>query len=320
MEIEPFDKTLAGSNLYPLTATGVNTLQVNVGKLCNQTCKHCHVEAGPNRKEVMERDTMELCLGILRDSRITTVDITGGAPEMIPDFRWFVKECRTLGKEVIVRTNLTVLMEPGFEGMPTFFAENIVNVTASLPCYTEENTDSQRGKGVFQRSINTLKKLNALGYGKEGSALILNLVYNPGGPFLPASQTALEADYKMVLLESYGVTFNNLFTITNMPIGRFLAYLKSSGNFERYMERLASSYNPAAAADVMCRNLLSVRCDGTLYDCDFNQMLGMTVNHGAPTHLKDFDLSRLSKRQIVTGLHCYGCTAGAGSSCGGATT
>ena len=320
MQLKPFDKAIAESNLYPLTSTGISTLQVNVGRLCNQACRHCHVEAGPNRKEVMSKETMELCLDILRNSDISTVDITGGAPEMNPNFIWFVEECVKLGRHVMVRSNLTILTEPGYEDVPGFFAENQVEVIASLPYYMEQNTDSQRGKGVFQKSVAALKKLNALGYGIEGCGLILNLVFNPGGAFLPPSQRALEADYKREMQKRYGISFNNLFTITNLPVGRFLAYLNSSGNFEMYMGKLVASYNPSAATNVMCRNILSVGWDGTLYDCDFNQMLGLSVNHGAPSHLKEFDISMLSKRQIVTGIHCYGCTAGAGSSCGGTTT
>lgn len=319
MQLKPFDKAIAESNLYPLISTGINTLQVNVGRLCNQACRHCHVEAGPNRTEVMTRDTMELCLEILKNTDIPTVDITGGAPEMNPDSRWFVEECRKLEKHVMIRSNLTILTEPGYEDIPRFFAENKVEVIASLPYYLEQNTDSQRGRGVFKKSIESLKRLNSLGYGREGSELTLNLVFNPGGAFLPTSQKALEGDYKREMWKRYEVSFNNLFTITNLPVGRFLLYLNSSGNFEKYMGRLVASYNPIAAANVMCRNILSVGWDGTLYDCDFNQMLEMAVNHGAPSHLKDFDLSMLSKRQIVTGIHCYGCTAGAGSSCGGAT-
>lgn len=320
MELKPFDAAISDNRLYPLTATGINTLQVNVGRLCNQACRHCHVEAGPSRTEVMTRDTMELCLDILKNTDIPIVDITGGAPEMNPNFRWFVGECVMLGRHVMIRSNVTILTEPGYESMPEFFAENHVEVIASLPYYLEQNTDSQRGEGVFQKSITALKRLNALGYGIEGSGLTLNLVFNPGGAFLPPSQKALEADYKREMWKRYGVSFNNLFTITNLPVGRFLAYLNSSGNFEMYMNRLVSSFNPSAAANAMCRNILSVGWDGTLYDCDFNQMLGMAVNHGAPSHLKDFDLAKLEKRQIVTGFHCYGCTAGAGSSCGGATT
>lgn len=320
MQIKSFDTAITESNLYPLSAAGINTLQVNVGRICNQACRHCHVEAGPMRTEVMSRETMELCLEILGNSDVLTVDITGGAPEMNPNFRWFVEECRRLDRHVMVRSNLTILTEPGYEDMPDFFAGNSVEVIASLPYYLEQNTDSQRGRGVFAKSIEALKRLNSLGYGKEGSGLILNLVFNPGGAFFPPSQKALEEDYKREMQKRYGISFNSLYTITNLPIGRFLSYLTTSGNFERYMGKLVSSYNPSAAAGVMCRSLISVGWDGTLYDCDFNQMLGMAVNHGAPSHLKDFDLSKLSSRQIVTGIHCYGCTAGAGSSCGGATT
>lgn len=320
MQLKPFDKAIAESNLSPLTATGISIFQVNLGRLCNQACRHCHVDAGPDRKEVMTRGIMQRCIEILRDSDIPTVDITGGAPEMNPDFSWFVEECRELGMHVMVRSNLTILTEPGYEDIAAFLAENKVEVIASLPYYMEQNTDSQRGKGVFKKSIDALRVLNAIDYGKEGSGLILNLVFNPNGAFLPPSQKAIEADYKREMQRRYGISFNSLFTITNMPVGRFLSYLKTSGNFEMYMNRLLSSFNRSAAANVMCREILSVGWDGTLYDCDFNQMLGLSVNHGAPSNLKDFDLSMLSKRQIVTGLHCYGCTAGAGSSCGGATT
>jgi len=320
MQIKSFDKTISGNGLYPLTSGGINTLQVNLGRLCNQVCRHCHVGAGPDRKEVMSKETMGLCLDVLKDTGITAVDITGGAPEMNPNFRWLIEECRRLERQVMVRSNLTILQGPGYEDMPDFFAVNKVEVIASLPYYTEQNTDSQRGKGVFQKSIAALKRLNALGYGIDDSELSLNLVFNPGGAFLPPSQKALEADYKREMRKRFDVSFNSLFTITNLPVGRFLAYLNSSGNFERYMDRLVSSYNPSAAANVMCKSLISVGWDGTLYDCDFNQMLGMAVNHGAPSNIKDFDFSKLSNRQIVTGLHCYGCTAGAGSGCGGATT
>lgn len=319
MQLKPFDNAIANSHLYPLTSTGVYILQVNVGRVCNQACRHCHVEAGPDREEVMTKETMGLCVEILRNSDIPAVDITGGAPEMNPNFKWFVEESRKLGRHVMIRSNLTILTEAGYEDMSAFFAENKVEVVASLPYYTEQNTDSQRGKGVFQKSVDALKRLNALGYGKDGTGLALNLVFNPCGAFLPPSQKALETDYKREMCKRYGISFNNLFTITNLPVGRFLAYLNSSGNFEMYMNRLVASFNSSAAANAMCRNILSVGWDGTLYDCDFNQMLGMAVNHGAPSHLKDFDLAKLEKRQIVTGLHCYGCTAGAGSSCGGAT-
>jgi len=316
--LKPFDAILSESRIYPLTATGITIFQVNVGRLCNQLCKHCHVNAGPDRKEIMQKNTMEICLDIIEKTDIPTVDITGGAPEMNPNFRWFVKEFSKRGRHVMVRSNLTILTEPDYKNLPEFFAENKVEVIASFPHYLEQTLDRQRGNGVFKKSIEALKQLNSIGYGKQDSGLILNLVYNPAGAFLPPSQKALEADYKREMLKRYGVVFNNLFTITNMPIGRFLNYLRASQNYDAYMQKLTSNYNPNAASQVMCRYTLSVGWDGSLYDCDFNQMLGMKVNHGAPSNIKAFDITRLCKRQIVTGIHCYGCTAGGGSSCGGA--
>jgi len=316
--LKPFDAILSESRIYPLTATGITIFQVNVGRLCNQLCKHCHVNAGPDRKEIMQKNTMEICLDIIEKTDIPTVDITGGAPEMNPNFRWFVKEFSKRGRHVMVRSNLTILTEPDYKNLPEFFAENKVEVIASFPHYLEQTLDRQRGNGVFKKSIEALKQLNSIGYGKQDSGLILNLVYNPAGAFLPPSQKALEADYKREMLKKCGIVFNNLFTITNMPIGRFLNYLRASQNYDAYMQKLTSNYNPNAASQVMCRYTLSVGWDGSLYDCDFNQMLGMKVNHGAPSNIKAFDITRLCKRQIVTGIHCYGCTAGGGSSCGGA--
>ncbi|MBI5327136.1 MAG: arsenosugar biosynthesis radical SAM protein ArsS [Deltaproteobacteria bacterium] len=315
---KPFDNALLESRLYPLTATGISTFQVNVGKLCNQACKHCHVEAGPNRNEVMRKETMEACLTAIEKTDIPTIDITGGAPEMNPNFRWLVQEFRNRNRHVMVRSNLTILTEPDYKNLAEFFAENKIEVVASLPYYLEQTLDRQRGEGVFKKSIEAMKQLNSIGYGKEGSDLILNLVYNPAGAFLPPSQKPLEADYRREMFKRYGIAFNNLYTITNMPIGRFLKYLNISQNYNSYMEKLASTYNPNAASQVMCRYTLSVAWDGSLYDCDFNQMLGMTVNHGAPSNIKEFNLAKLCNRRIVTGTHCYGCTAGAGSSCGGA--
>ena len=306
------------SRIYPLTATVITIFQVNVGRLCNQLCKHCHVNAGPDRKEIMQKHTMEICLGIIEKTDIPTVDITGGAPEMNPNFRWFVKEFSKRGRHVMVRSNLTILTEPDYKNLPEFFAENKVEVIASFPHYLEQTLDRQRGNGVFKKSIEALKQLNNIGYGKQDSGLVLNLVYNPAGAFLPPSQKALEVDYKREVLKRYGIIFNNLFTIANMPIGRFLNYLRASQNYDAYMQKLTSNYNPYAASQVMCRYTLSVGWDGSLYDCDFNQMLGMKVNHGAPSNIKAFDITRLCNRQIVTGIHCYGCTAGGGSSCGGA--
>jgi radical SAM/Cys-rich protein len=316
--LRDFDSALQDSQLFPLTATGIDIFQINFGKLCNQSCKHCHVEAGPNRTEVISRETLETCLGVLRETSIPAVDITGGTPELNPHFRWFVKEIRQLDRHVMVRCNLTIILEPGQEYLPEFYRSHEAEVVASLPYYLERVVDAQRGKGIFQKSIEGLKRLNQVGYGRENSPLMLNLVYNPGGAFLPPSQAAVEEDFKRELEHRHGIRFNSLFTIANMPIGRFLEFLKRSSNYESYMHRLVDAYNPQAAAGVMCRHTLSVGWDGTLYDCDFNQMLGLSCDHGAPEHLREFNLEKLQSRRIVTGLHCYGCTAGAGSSCGGA--
>ena len=312
-----FDCALQNSHLYPLTATGIEILQINFGRLCNQACKHCHVEAGPDRKEMIDQEALSSCLAILRDCQIPTVDITGGSPELNPHFRWFVRECNKLNKHVMVRCNLTILLEPGQEDLPASYSDGHVEVIASLPYYLERSVDAQRGSGTFQKSIEAMKRLNDAGYGQEGTTLVLNLVYNPGGAFLPPSQAAIEIDFKRELARRYGLTFNQLFTITNMPIGRFRHFLEQTGNYESYMQRLISAYNPQAAAGVMCRHTLSVGWDGSLYDCDFNQMLGLNCNHGAPAHLMEFSIEKLQGRRIVTGLHCYGCTAGSGSSCGG---
>ena len=314
---KPFARALADSELFPLRATGIRVFQINVGKLCNQTCLHCHVDAGPDRSEIMTRETAELCIEALSGTRIPVVDITGGAPELNPNFRWLVERARGLGRHVMDRCNLTVLLLPSQSGLAEFLARNEVEVICSLPYFLGEQTDAQRGAGVFERSIQALRKLNALGYGRAGAGLRLNLVYNPVGAFLPPSQAAAEADFKRELGRRYGIEFNSLYTITNMPISRFLEFLLRSGNYERYMEKLANSYNPVAAVGVMCRDTLSVGWDGVLYDCDFNQMLDIPVAGGA--HIRDFRPDLLSRRLIVTGEHCYGCTAGGGSSCGGAT-
>ncbi len=315
----PFDQELKKSGLHPLTATGVEVLQINLGKMCNQTCKHCHVDAGPDRKEIMNREIMDGCLKALDETDIPVVDLTGGAPEMNPNFKWFVTEIKKRDRHIIVRSNLTILVTKPFASYPKFFKDIGIEVVSSLPYFLKERTDLQRGEGVFQKSIEALKNLNDLGYGKPDSGLILDLVYNPTGAFLPPMQASIEAEYKKELKQRYDIDFNNLFTITNMPISRFLVYLIHSNNYNRYMKKLHDSYNPGAAVNVMCRTTLSVSWDGYLYDCDFNQMLELTVNHGAPVHINDFDFSHLANRQIVTGQHCYGCTAGAGSSCGGAT-
>ena len=316
---KPFDETLAASGLQPLTATGIAIFQINVGKLCNQTCKHCHVDAGPDRKEVMTRETMELCLKALERTATPTVDITGGAPELNPNFRWLVSEVKKLDRHVIDRCNLSILLLPSQRGLAEFLAENRVEIIASLPYFLAEKTDAQRGEGVFDKSIEALKKLNSLGYGQEESGLELNLVYNPTGAFLPPPQHSVEADFKRELWNRHRVAFNSLYTITNMPISRFLEFLLRTNNYDRYMQRLIEAYNPSAVAGVMCRDTLSVGWDGTLYDCDFNQMLDLPVSFGAPGHVRDFAAGKLGQRRIVTGQHCYGCTAGAGSSCGGTT-
>jgi radical SAM/Cys-rich protein len=314
-----FDDALDASGLFPLKATGIDVFQINVGKLCNQTCHHCHVDAGPDRTEIMTRETAELCMKALASTAIPTVDITGGAPELNPNFRYLVTESKRLGRHVMDRCNLSVLLLPSQRGLAEFLAENQVEVVASLPYFLQENTDAQRGEGVFEKSVDALRKLNELGYGQQDSGLTLNLVYNPTGAFLPPSQKALEADFRRELGKRYRVVFNQLYTITNMPISRFLEFLLRSGNYDRYMQRLIQAYNPSAAEGVMCRYTVSIGWDGTIYDCDFNQMLDLPVSHGAPAHIRDFAAGNLSARRIVTGQHCYGCTAGAGSSCGGTT-
>ena len=314
----PFEQLLARSGLAPLRATGIQVLQVNVGRVCNQTCRHCHVDAGPERREIMARETMALCLDVLARAGIPTLDVTGGAPEMNPHFRWLVSAARRLGCHVIDRCNLTILLAPGYEELADFLAAERVEIVASLPCYLPQNTDAQRGSGVFDKSITALRRLNALGYGLPDSALTLTLVYNPLGPSLPPPQPGLETAYRRELAERYGVVFTRLFTITNLPISRFLDDLVQTGRHEEYMDKLVAAYNPAAAVGVMCRTTLSVGWDGRLYDCDFNQMLDLDLVPGLPRHIRDFDAAALAGRRIVTGQHCYGCTAGSGSGCQGA--
>jgi radical SAM/Cys-rich protein len=316
----PFERRMATAGLHPLHATGITVFQINVGKLCNQTCRHCHVDAGPDRKEIMSRETAELCIAALAKTDIPTVDITGGAPELNPNFRWLVEQATRLKRHVMDRCNLSVLLLPSQADLAEFLARHRVEVVASLPYFRAAQTDAQRGDGVFDKSIEALQLLNRLGYGREGSGLILNIVHNPVGAFLPPKQEAVEAQFRRELQRTHGVAFTHLYTITNMPISRFLEFLVESGNYEGYMERLANAFNPAAAAGVMCRYTLSIGWDGTLYDCDFNQMLELPVEHVAPRHLREFDPATLHTRRIVTGNHCYGCTAGSGSSCGGTVT
>lgn len=309
-----------------LPPTGLATLQVNVGKLCNQACLHCHVDASPKRTEAMDTRTAQRVMEVLAaHPQITTLDITGGAPELNPHFDWMVAEAKKLGKHVMVRHNLTVQFDgnpitgESKEYLPDFFAEHRCEVVSSLPYYSQYFTDKQRGRGVFNKSMEGMKRLNDVGYGKEGTGLVLNLVYNPVGAFLPASQAGLEADYKRELSAKFGLHFNSLFTITNMPIHRFKSDLVRHGGYDAYMEKLLNAFNPAAAEGVMCRSQISVNYDGRLSDCDFNQMLDLPVESAAPQTIFDWDFDALLHRRIVFADHCFGCTAGAGSSCGGAT-
>ncbi len=311
---------LLRSGFPPLVRDRLQTLQVNLGYLCNQSCTHCHVNAGPHRTELMDRETADLVLDFLEARGIALLDLTGGAPELNPLFRDVVRRARSLGVRVMDRCNLTVLSEPGQEDLAAFLAENGVEVTASLPCYTEETVDGQRGRGVYERSIDGLKALNALGYGRPGSGLVLNLVYNPSGPFLPPPQAALQADYQRELRAQHGIEFNELFTIANLPIARFGAVLLAKGEYENYMDLLRGSHNPDNMKSVMCRTLVSVDWRGYVYDCDFNQMLDMPLlaTDSKRPHLSDLLATELTGAAIAVGEHCYGCTAGQGSSCGGA--
>ncbi len=320
-KLTPFQEKIAPLGFRPLKPTKIEIFQVNVGYMCNQVCKHCHVDAGPDRKEIMTRETMDQCLAVLEKTKIKTLDLTGGAPEMNPHFRYFVSEARKRGvQEIIVRCNLTIIRaNPKYYDLPEFFRENNVRVVSSLPFYNAGKTDRQRGEGVFKDSIEALQQLNAAGYGKEGTGLFLDLVYNPTGAFLPGDQGQLERDFKKELKEHFGVEFNSLFTITNIPISRFLDFLIESGNYEEYMEKLVNAFNPAAVAGVMCRNTISIDWQGYLYDCDFNQMLGLKTDARAGQHIRTFDVAALEGREIVINNHCFACTAGAGSSCQGAT-
>lgn len=313
-----FEASLEAAGLFPLTATGIEVLQVNVGRKCNQTCRHCHVDAGPDRTESMSAEVADACLRVLAATTIPTLDITGGAPELHPEFRRLVTTAAALGRRVIDRCNLTITRLPNYRWIPPFLAEHRVEVTASLPYYQPRQTDRQRGDGVFEESIAALRELNALGYGRPGSGLVLNLVTNPVGAFLPPDQQAAERDWKRELERRHGIVFDRLFTLTNMPISRFLQHLEEKGQAGEYLARLAARFNPAAAAGVMCRTTLSVGWDGSLYDCDFNQMLDLPLGDGVPRSILDFDPARLERRTIALGPHCFGCTAGAGSSCGGA--
>lgn len=317
-ELPYFKDKISEIGHFPLRPRKLEILQINVGYMCNQVCEHCHVDAGPDRKEIMTRETMELCLEVIRNTGAHTLDLTGGAPEMNPDFRWFVEEAAKAGiQDFIVRSNLTIIRaNKKYHDLPEFFKKHNVHVVSSMPHYTRGKTDKQRGDGVFDKSIQALKDLNAVGYGKPGSSLRLDLVYNPSGAYLPGDQAALERDFKAALMEDFGIEFHSLFAITNLPIARFLDYLIASENYEDYMTALVDAYNPAAVSQVMCTNTLSVSWDGWLYDCDFNQMLGLKVASKVQ-HLKDYNEDLLQNRNIIISQHCYGCTAGAGSSCQG---
>jgi radical SAM/Cys-rich protein len=312
-----FDRAIARSGWDSLTPGAVEIFQINLGKLCNMSCRHCHVDAGPDRtQENMDRAMVDLALEALGQTHAHTVDLTGGAPELNPQFRYLVDECVKRGKQVIDRCNLTVLLLPGKTDLPEWLAERGVEIVCSLPHYRQRNTDIQRGDGTFEKSIEAMKRLNAAGYGQGDPKRRLTLMSNPVGAFLSAGQAKIEAEWKVGLAKHQGVTFDRLITLNNMPISRYLEWLETSGNLDEYMARLVNAFNPGTISGLMCRNTLSISWDGWIYDCDFNQMLEMPVE--GKMHLKAFDLERLKGREIATGRHCFGCTAGAGSSCGGA--
>ncbi len=320
-ELPTFSEKITETYQFPLRPKKLEILQINVGYMCNQVCQHCHVDAGPDRKEIMTRETMEQCLKIIRNTGAHTLDLTGGAPEMNPNFCWFVEEASKAGiQDFIVRSNLTIMLaNKKYYDLPLFLKNHNVHVVSSMPHWTRGKTDKQRGEGVFDQSIKALQNLNAIGYGMPGSNLRLDLVYNPSGAFLPGDQTSLEKEFKHALLEDFGIHFHSLFALTNLPISRFLDYLIASENYEDYMYSLVTAYNPAAVKNVMCRNTISVSWDGYLYDCDFNQMLGLKVASKIQ-HISEYNEAILNDRNIVISQHCYGCTAGAGSSCQGAVT
>ena len=317
-ELPTFAKKIKETNQFPLRPKKLEILQINLGYMCNQVCAHCHVDAGPDRKEIMTIETMQQCLEVIKKTEAHTLDLTGGAPEMNPNFRWFVEEAAKAGiKDFIVRSNLTIIRaNKKYYDLPEFFKKHNVHVVSSMPHWTRGKTDKQRGDGVFDKSIKALQMLNDIGYGVAGSNLKLDLVYNPSGAFLPGDQMALESDFKKALKDDFNIDFHNLFAITNLPISRFLDYLIASENYEDYMYSLVEAYNPIAVKNVMCTNTLSVSWDGNLYDCDFNQMLNLKVNSKIK-HIADYNEELLQDRDIIINQHCYGCTAGAGSSCQG---
>lgn len=315
---DKFSALLAGKGLLPLCATAIDTLQVNLGYCCNLTCKHCHVQAGPHRTEQMAQEDIETILHVLDQSPIQTLDLTGGAPELHPQFRFLVMAARAIGCHVMVRTNLAVFFEPGQKDLPDFFNENGVEVIASLPCFLGPNVNSVRGEGVFDKCIQALRLLNDYGYGDPGGSRQVHLVHNPAGAFLPPPQEALERQYRDTLLDNHAVRFNRLFTFANMPLGRFERFLINSGSYDTYLSTLQSTFNQAAIDGIMCRRQVNVGWDGTLFDCDFNATIGIPVLNAYPSHIRTFDYATLSQRQIALCEHCFGCTAGQGFTCTGA--
>ena len=315
--MQPFSHKIHPTN--GLTRRAIDTLQVNLGRYCNLACIHCHVESGPTRKEMMNREMVDAVLRFLASSNISALDITGGAPELNPNFDYLVESAVGLGRHVMDRCNLTVIFEPGKDYLPEFFKKHQVELVCSLPCYSQENVDKQRGKGTFDSSIRALQRLNDIGYGQADGNLILNLVYNPVGPHLPPPQEKLEQDYKRILVENFGIAFNHLYCLTNMPITRYATHLKLRGEYDCYLELLANNFNGATLDQVMCRNLISVGWEGLIYDCDFNQMLNLPIRDraGKPLHISSLSIEQVRNHAITVGNHCYACTAGAGSSCGG---
>ncbi len=317
-DLPKFKDKIAETSQYPLRPNKIEVLQINVGYMCNQVCAHCHVDAGPDRQEIMTKETMQQCIDVIKTTSAHTLDLTGGAPEMNPNFRWFVEEASKAGvKDFIVRSNLTIIRaNKKYHDLPKFFKKHNIHLVSSMPHWTRGKTDKQRGEGVFDKSIKALQELNAVGYGMPDSSLRLDLVYNPSGAFLPGDQISMEMEFKKALLEDFGIHFHNLFAITNLPISRFLDYLIASENYEDYMYSLVEAYNQSAVKNVMCTNTISVSWDGWLYDCDFNQMLELKVNSKVK-HIREYNEDLLQNRDIVISQHCYGCTAGAGSSCQG---
>lgn len=319
-EENTFAKKLSKCGCYPLKAIAVNTLQMNITRKCNLACKHCHVQAGPHRTEMMSPETVSQCVKVAKHPSITTIDITGGSPEMHPDIEPLLREMAQLGKRILVRSNLVILLEPKYRHLIETFTDNKIELVGSLPDYRAQRSDRQRGSGIYDKIIEAMRQLNKTGYGISDSGLILDLVHNPAGAYLPGSQSALEAEYKRVLSQEHNVFFNTLFCLVNCPIGRYLQYLKNSGNLEDYMQTLRKAFNPQTAEKVMCRTTVSVGWDGKLYDCDFNQVENLSVNSGSPDHINAFNYDLLAKRNIEIRDHCFACTAGSGSSCCGSLT